>query len=326
MQYRLKHPDQVLKLQTAFNRINKNWSGANCGKDLELVRQASEMFYAGDKVKGENLIKMALDVREYDSRLAKSLDVPFREPSLDKFIKEARQGVVISKPLKDSSEYQARGEKMYEKGKYTEALSDFSTAIIESPIPNAALYYLRGLTFLQIEKFPNAVEDFSSAIKISPPNPALYFLRGKAYLELKNFKEATSDFESGLKLDPNNAPLKAMLAQAKSGKLPASAPIATSAPSAPQVAAKTKNGLTWEKYQDQGDKKYKAGDLRGSIKDYSTALSLSPPNPALYFLRGKAYLELKNFKEATSDFESGLKLDPNNAPLKAMLAQAKSGK
>lgn len=57
--------------------------------------------------------------------------------------------------------------------------------------------------------------------------------------------------------------------------------------------------------------------------DFTSALKDSPPNPALYFLRGSVKLQLKNWKGAAEDFEAGLKLDPNNAPLQALLKQAR---
>jgi hypothetical protein len=73
---------------------------------------------------------------------------------------------------------------------------------------------------------------------------------------------------------------------------------------------------TWQAYQERANERMAAGDTRGALRDYTAALRESvPANPALYFLRGKAYLYLKDYGSAEVDFDSGLKIDPKNIAL-----------
>lgn len=79
----------------------------------------------------------------------------------------------------------------------------------------------------------------------------------------------------------------------------------------------------WQAYQERANAKLARGDVSGAIMDLTAALRDSPPNPALFFLRGSAKLRLKDWNGGAADFEAGLRLDPGNEPLKALLRQAK---
>ncbi len=135
-------------------------------------------------------------------------------------------------------------------------------------------------------------------------------MRGTARLEVRDLPGAAEDLEAGLKLDPDNATLKQLLAQAEQAKAPPVAPLDAAAAA---------------ELQRQADAARSHGDLAGAIKDYSEAIRLSPPNTALYYLRGTAQLELSDRPGAAEDFEAGLKLDPGNATLKQLLERAKTG-
>ncbi len=82
---------------------------------------------------------------------------------------------------------------------------------------------------------------------------------------------------------------------------------------------------SWIAYQDRGRERAANGKFEDAIDDFSHAILLGPPNPALYFLRGTARLSLTQYTQAGEDFEAGLKLDPDNATLKQLLKQAQTG-
>jgi tetratricopeptide (TPR) repeat protein len=76
--------------------------------------------------------------------------------------------------------------------------------------------------------------------------------------------------------------------------------------------------------QRRADAKRRRGNLAGAIRDYDEAITVSPPNTALYYLRGTAHQEIEDHAGAIADFEAGLKLDPSNATLHFLLQQSRA--
>lgn len=93
-------------------------------------------------------------------------------------------------------------------------------------------------------------------------------------------------------------------------------------PTAEATLAENK-AMAWQDYQERGVTRTKSGDVNGAIDDFTIALKDSPPNAALFFLRGSARMEQKNWKEAADDFQSGLNIDPDSEPLKVLLSKAR---
>ncbi len=150
-----------------------------------------------------------------------------------------------------------------------------------------------------------AIALYGEAIGVGPPNTALYYLRGTARLDAGDFVGARADFEAGLKLDPNNVTLNGLRQRAQSASK-ANAASATDAASAVEL-------------QHMADAKRAQGDVAGAIADYSKAIKVGPPNPALYFLRGTARLQNGELAGAAADFDAGLDLDPANVTLAQLL-------
>ena len=72
-------------------------------------------------------------------------------------------------------------------------------------------------------------------------------------------------------------------------------------------------------YQERGLHRDASGDHIGAAEDFAHAIRVGPPNPALHYLRGVALLHADNRQAAVVAFESGLKLDPNNAALRSLV-------
>ena len=56
--------------------------------------------------------------------------------------------------------------------------------------------------------------------------------------------------------------------------------------------------------------------MEAAILDYSRAIAISPDRPGAYYYRGLAQLAAKNFQVAQADFNTVLRLDPENADAK----------
>ena len=78
---------------------------------------------------------------------------------------------------------------------------------------------------------------------------------------------------------------------------------------------------SWEQYQERGIRRDKRGDYVRAVGDFSVAIAIGPPNPALHFLRGCTLLHATDRQGAAKEFEAGLKLDPDNVTLRDLLAR-----
>jgi len=178
-------------------------------------------------------------------------------------------------------------------------------------------YQARGNARAAEANLAGAIADYTRAIELGPPNTALFYLRGTARMRNKDYLGAYEDFRAGLGLEPNNTVLQELKKQADAALLDeASEHLAPGAALDPEAATKL---------QQAGDAARAKGDLIGAIQAYNKAIQVSPPNTALYYLRGTAYLEAGEFAAAAEDFRAGLRLEPVNPALQYLLEEAKLG-
>jgi hypothetical protein len=75
-------------------------------------------------------------------------------------------------------------------------------------------------------------------------------------------------------------------------------------------------------HQKRADALRAKGDLGGALAAYSLAIEVSPPNTALFYMRGTLRFELGDKAGAVEDFDEGLRLDPSNPTLVSLRAKA----
>jgi serine/threonine protein kinase len=73
-----------------------------------------------------------------------------------------------------------------------------------------------------------------------------------------------------------------------------------------------KEPVTAEDYHEQGVAKANAGDRRGAIKDYTTALKLKSNYPDAYHNRGIAHANSGEWKEAITDYNQAISINVGN--------------
>lgn len=95
-----------------------------------------------------------------------------------------------------------RGYAYYEKGRYDEAIMEFTNAIGFDP-NNAVAYRNRGHAYNEKGRYDEAIMDFTKAIDLDPNNAVAYRSRGHAYNEKSRYDEAINDFNKAINLDPN---------------------------------------------------------------------------------------------------------------------------
>uniref|UniRef100_A0A914GZ14 E3 ubiquitin-protein ligase CHIP n=1 Tax=Globodera rostochiensis TaxID=31243 RepID=A0A914GZ14_GLORO len=88
-----------------------------------------------------------------------------------------------------ASEHKERGNRYYQAGKYEEALSHYTRAIIKNP--NDPTYFTnRALCNLNLKKWESAAEDCRKALDMDRKNVKANYYLGKVYVHQKQFDEA----------------------------------------------------------------------------------------------------------------------------------------
>ncbi len=179
-------------------------------------------------------------------------------------------------------------------GRYKEAAECFNGAVKLSPNNWQDLFY-RGKAYALAGDATKGIADLSQSIKLNRDNPYAILERGKLYfLGPKNYKAALTDLTDAIKLLPSDA------------------------------AAHEYRGLVYSAIGKHGD----------AIDEFTNALALTAVNPPLsreayakkhfgevnveqaekikarlYYLRGKAKNDCKQFPAAVADLDYAIKLD-----------------
>ncbi|PWH81668.1 hypothetical protein DIS18_13380 [Algibacter marinivivus] len=164
---------------TYFNRGNsrysiKNFSGAK--EDYSKAYTLDENFI--DALYSLACVK--LDLEEYESAI------------------KDFNGVIKKIPHK-SHTYILRASAYKAIEQFTNAASDYSTAILIEP--SAFNYYNRGAFLMDIKYYKEAHADLTKSIRLNRNNAFAYFYRGAANLFNGHYDDAISDFTNAIKFD-----------------------------------------------------------------------------------------------------------------------------
>ncbi|MCD4735869.1 MAG: tetratricopeptide repeat protein [Bacteroidales bacterium] len=100
--------------------------------------------------------------------------------------------------------YDMRGALKKSRGKYNEALEDYSNAIRINP--KKVTFYLRRATlYAYLKKKDKALKDFTTILKLDSINVNAFFLRANLLAEQKNYKNAIGDYSNYIRLALKNA-------------------------------------------------------------------------------------------------------------------------
>src|SRR4030042_1797338 len=100
-----------------------------------------------------------------------------------------------------AAEYIERGNVVFDKGKYDEAIREYSKAIELDP-DNAVAWNNRGLASLYKEQYDLAIADYSKAIELDPGYAAAWNNKGVALQNLGRNEEALECYNMALQIDP----------------------------------------------------------------------------------------------------------------------------
>ena len=133
-------------------------------------------------------------------------------------------------------------------------------------------YYGRAMYYYHHGNMDNAINDFTSVIKIQE-NDVAYNNRGELYLEQNKIAEAKTDFEKALSMCAENEPYRSAI---------------------------------------EANFAYTNGDYQTAINKYTQAIQNDQTNRSLYYLRGRAYEQLKDYNKAEQDYTQALQEEDQN--------------
>ncbi|MGH9753187.1 MAG: tetratricopeptide repeat protein, partial [Blastocatellia bacterium] len=213
--------------------------------------------------------------------------------------------------------YSSRGRAYLKNGRFQEALADFDEAI-RLDVNNANAYVGRGDVYWQMRRPGWALTDYNRAIEIDPKLSDAYTKRGKVLAAQGAKGEAVDNYNRAIELSPKDPIPLLWRGEARSISRDYDRALEDI-----NQALTLKPDLT-EGYRERADtllKRNGAGDSKQAIDDYTTAFNLGMSyDPALHLNRGRAYINIGDFKLAIADFERVIKLSqdkPEYAEIKA---------
>jgi tetratricopeptide (TPR) repeat protein len=190
-----------------------------------------------------------------------------------------------------ASLYRTRASLYQRRKNPTAALRDLQKAIdletSRNSLELAGDYRERARIFYERRQYDKARIDCAQALKLRPDDPEALRLHAEVLLELGRYRDSVAAFDRYLEKAP--------------------------------VAARNRDV---EVYQRRSRARAAAGDLAGVVDDCTLALAIRRDAPLLA-ARGWAYIVIGSPRAAKRDFESALKLAPNNSDARAGLASAR---
>jgi tetratricopeptide (TPR) repeat protein len=232
-------------------------------------------------------------------------------------------------------------------GHYEQAIELYTQAI-ELDSTGATFFNGRGTAYLFLQRYPEAISDLSKAIELRANDQTAFFNRSLCYQNLHQYKLALADLDQALRLTPNDVSVLVSRAivylaakSPKSALRDATKAITLDPKSAD---AYLQRGMAYEDLKQyakaiddltksarlapNGTQAYRQrawcysllGNHQLVIRDCSLAISHGDSDPAILDLRAVSYSALKKFPEAYNDYNTALKIDPNDDLARVNLA------
>ncbi|MBY0523527.1 MAG: serine protease [Gemmataceae bacterium] len=230
-------------------------------------------------------------------------------------VKEFVQQTVRLMDPKTAADFVLRGERLSERGKYSDAISDFSAAI-KLDRNHAPAYRKRGWAFGCKGDHDTTIADCNEAVRIDPDDAFSYENRGWAWEKKGDLDKAVADYTKAIQLD-----VKFSRAYNNRGIVYFKRKDLTRALAdfSRAIEADPKNAVAWA---NRGDTHHDLKDFDKAIADCTTALNMNPFLTYAWNARGWAYRD-KGMQDAhIKNFEIALEYDPKNPSLWVSLGNA----
>lgn len=221
-----------------------------------------------------------------------------------------------------ASNYVERGNYHLNHQEKSKALLDFNKAI-ELDSKHYKAYFFRGRLKFENNDLSAALEDINQAISLVAPDPQLYNFRGTVYNHLKQFENALTDLNTSIQLNPNDVITYLNRAEIYYAleDLDASCQDYTTA-KALALEQKLEDAELYKNmeesmstfcdsskasyYYQRGVAFYNLQQYEKALKIYDAGLRQFPDNAMILSFKGNAHLALKDFTNATLNYDIAL--------------------
>jgi tetratricopeptide (TPR) repeat protein len=199
------------------------------------------------------------------------------------------------------------------------SLSEYEIAARYRP-PGATDFEVMGANYFLLEVYPAADKWLTKSIELNPRDPLALYLLGRTKYNEKYFEQAVQFLTECLKIDPGNikAETNLGLSYEKLGKTEAAlnsyrAAIALEHSDAPRNS---------EPYLYLGTLLLDTGSLAAAIPYLREAVDIAGDDAQAHLELGKGYLLANDLPGAQAELEKAVKLNPQAAPARFLLAEA----
>ena len=197
--------------------------------------------------------------------------------------------------------YSKLGNCRYHTGDFQGALADLNTALRLRPQYYVALA-TRGKVYSEMKEYQRAMEDFENALK-SEKHYSVYYNRAVARYDMKDYQGAIEDFEEVLKQKPEliDFPLPDSYFNLGNFKK-----------AIEYYVSLTRIHPGAENYRRLAFTYFSAGDYVKAVEAYDSAIQLQPQNPDIYTNRGCTKMAMNDYRGSINDFTIALTINSND--------------
>ena len=209
------------------------------------------------------------------------------------------------KNLVEKDRMKSEFDEKFAAGRYKELLKDYDK-VIKKEADNSDWYLGRGKSYFMSNDNDRALKDYNKALELDFANIPAFMARAELYKRINNNPKAVGDYSSILNIDKQNAEVFALR-----GALRAQTSLNTAYEDYAKAIEFDKKNDRY--FYERGLLRLQNGKSDLAVLDFSDAVLRRDDNPNAYFQRGMAYIALKKFAEAGTDFQKAkqMKLDEN---------------
>lgn len=200
-----------------------------------------------------------------------------------------------------------RGVALYQDGRYTEAIIDYSNILVQIDTAYTDAIRNRANAYLADGRYDKALSDLARLEKIYPDSAYVHFTKGIALHESGEFAKAIEAFELSMEKDPNDA--EALVNAANSYFMLKQIEKAEELLNQAEGLDATEPNI----YNTRGMIAMEMEELTEAQKWFDQALKMDPGNPYYFNNRGFLNLRMNNLEAANEDIRRAIIGAPENA-------------
>jgi Tfp pilus assembly protein PilF len=196
----------------------------------------------------------------------------------------------------DYAAWYGRGQELYSKGLFEDALKSYDKALNINP-KSAEAWYGRGNSLFFLNRSNESVKSYDKALKVNPDFSEAWANRGRALsligINTKNarsYDEALKSFDRALKINPEYS-----------------------------YAWKHRGVMfSWLGFDNKNYKSYESAikPYNEAIKSFDRALAIKFDDDEAWYLRGNVLYELMRYDDAIASFDKALEINPEHSGAK----------